>query len=114
MVQCPTTSATNTGPLTLERLQDCSSRFHSKFPEQSQNSLKEPVQERSDHPQCNKDHQSGIRSKFREASQHLLGTLNIGRARVQAASRVDPKQVPLTGYEQYPRKYKHIQLPENQ
>ena len=103
VVQCPTTNATNAGALMLERLQECNSRFHSKFPEQSQNSLKDPVQERSEHPQHNKDHQNGVHGKFREASRHSLGTLNVGRSRVQAASHVDPQQIPLTGYEQCPQ-----------
>ena len=88
-VQCPTTSATNAGPLTPERLQERSSRFCSEFPEQSWNSLKDPVQEISEHPQCNKDQQGGVHSKFREASQHSLGTLNVGRSRVQATSSAD-------------------------
>ena len=70
----------------------------SEFPEQSQNSLKDPVQERSDHPQRNRTH-----SEYREPSQHSPGTLNVGRSRVQVASHVDPQQVPLTGYEQYPQ-----------
>ena len=85
----------------LERPQEHRSRFHSEFPEQSRNSLKDPVQERSEHLQRNKDHQSGVHSKFREASRHSLGTLNVGRSRVQAASCVDLQQVPLTWYEQY-------------
>ena len=68
MVQHPTTSVTNARPLMSERLQEHSSRFHSEFPEQLRNSLKDPVQERSDHPQCNKDHQSGVHSDFREVT----------------------------------------------
>ena len=40
-------------------------------------------------------------SKFIESSQHSLGTLNIGKSRLQAADRVDTQQVPLTGYENY-------------
>ena len=91
----------NARPLTSERPQEHRSRFHSEFPEQSRNSLKDPVQERSEHLQHNKDHQSGVHSKFREASPHSLGTLNVGRSRVQAASCVDLQQVPLTRYEQY-------------
>ena len=97
-VQRPTTNVTNTGTLTSERLQEHNNRFHSEFPEQLQNSPKDPVQERSDHLQLN-----GLQGEFREVSQHSLGTLNIGRSRVQAASRVDPQQIPLTGYEQYPQ-----------
>ena len=86
-----------------EHLQEHSSRFHSEFPEQLRNLLKDLVQERSEHPQHNKDHQSGVHGKLREASRHSLGTLKVGRSRVQAASRVDLQQVPLTWYEQYPQ-----------
>ena len=44
-----------------------------------------------------------LHSEFIEPSQHSLGTLNVGRSRVQAASCVDPQQVPLLGYEEYPQ-----------
>ena len=101
-VQRPITCATNAGSLTSKHLQEGSNRFHSEFPEQLQKLLKEPVQERSDYPQHNKDHPSGTHNKFRETSQHSLGTLNIGRSRVKAANCMDPQQVPLTGYEQCP------------
>ena len=42
--------------------------------------------------------------------------MNVGRSRVQAASHVDPQQVPLTGYEQYPqevRTYPVVREPVN-
>ena len=91
VMQHPTSSAMRVGPLISERLQEHSNRIYSEFPEQSGNLLKEPVQERGEHPQHNKECQGGVHSKFREASQHLLGTLNVGRSRVQAASRVDPQ-----------------------
>ena len=97
MVQRPTASMTNTRALTSERLQSRNIRFHSEFPKQSRNSLKDTVQGKSDHP-----HTNGVHSEYREPSRHLLGTMNVGRSRVQAASRVDP-QVPLTGYKQYPQ-----------
>ena len=103
VIQHPTTNVTNTRALTLEHLQERNSRFHSKFKEQSRNSLKDPVQERSEHLQHNKYHQNGVHSKFREVSQHLMGTLNVSRSRVQAASCVDPQQISLTGYEQHPQ-----------
>ena len=98
MVQRPTASMMNTGALTSERLQSRNIGFHSEFPKQSRNSLKDTVQGKSDHP-----HTNGVHSEYREPSQHSLGTMNVGRSRVQAASRVDPQQVPLTGYEQYPQ-----------
>ena len=88
----------NTGALTSERLQSCNIGFHSKFPEQSRNLLKDTVQGISDHSQTN-----GVHSIYREPSRHSSDTMNIGRSRVQGASHVDPQQVPLTGYGQYPQ-----------
>ena len=102
-MQRPTSSMMKVGSLTSERLQAQSNRIYSEFPEQSWDSLKDPVQERGEHLQYNKEHQGGVHSEFREASRHLLGTLSVGRSRVQAASHVDLQQVPLTGYEQYPQ-----------
>ena len=46
-------------------------------------------------------HKRGLHSEFAEPSRHSLGTLKIGRSRVQAADHVDPQQVPLTGYEHF-------------
>ena len=43
-------------------------------------------------------HKRGFHSKFVE---HSLGTLNIGKSRVQAADHVDLQQVPLTGYKDF-------------
>ena len=63
MVQRPTASVTNAGALTSERLQEHNSGFHSKFPEQSRNLLKDPVQGRGDHPQMD-----GAHSEYREPS----------------------------------------------
>ena len=61
--QCPTANVTNTGALISEHLQSRNIGFHSKFPEQSRNSLKDTVQGKSDHPQTN-----GVHSKYRESS----------------------------------------------
>ena len=44
---------------------------------------------RRDHSECG------------ETSQNLLETLNVGKSQVQAADRVHPQQVPLTGYEHF-------------
>ena len=98
VVQHPTANVMNTGASTLKRLQECNNGFHSEFPEQSRNSLKDSVQGKGDHPQNN-----GIHSEYREPSRHSPGTMNAGKSRVQVASHVDPQQVPLTGYEQYPQ-----------
>ena len=43
----------------------------------------------------------GIHSKFIEHSQQSLGTLNIGRSRVQVTDQMNTKQIPLTGYENF-------------
>ena len=45
----------------------------------------------------------GIHSDFIEHSQQPLGTLNIGRSRVQATDRINTQQIPLTGYENFPQ-----------
>ena len=43
----------------------------------------------------------GIHSEFTEHSQQSLGTLNIGRSRVQATDQINTDQIPLTGYENF-------------
>ena len=43
----------------------------------------------------------GIHSEFIEHSQQSLGTLNIGRLRVQATDRINTQQILLTGYENF-------------
>ena len=43
----------------------------------------------------------GIHSEFIEHSQQSLGTLNIGRSRVQATDRINTQQILLTGYENF-------------
>ena len=48
-------------------------------------------------------HKRGFHSEFVGPSHHLLGTLNVGRSRVQAVGRVDPHQVPLMGYKNIPQ-----------
>ena len=40
-------------------------------------------------------------NEFREPSQHLLGTVNVGKSRLQAADKVDAQRLPLIGYENY-------------
>ena len=43
----------------------------------------------------------GIHSEFIEHSQQSLGTLNIGRSRVQATDQINTQQIPLTLYENF-------------
>ena len=63
VVQRPTANMMNTGASTSECLQEHNSGFHSEFPEQSRNSLKDTVQGKGDHPQT-----KGVHSKYREPS----------------------------------------------
>ena len=43
----------------------------------------------------------GIHSEFVEHSQQSLGTLNVGKSRVQAADQMSTRHIPLTGYENF-------------
>ena len=43
----------------------------------------------------------GIHSKFIEHSQQSLGTLNVGKSRMQATDEVNTRHIPLTGYENF-------------
>ena len=42
-----------------------------------------------------------IHSEFIEHSQQSLGTLNVGRSRVQATDQMSTRHIPLTGYENF-------------
>ena len=43
----------------------------------------------------------GIHGEFIEHSQQSLGTLNVGKSRVQAADQMNTRHIPLTGYENF-------------
>ena len=43
----------------------------------------------------------GIHSEFIEHSQQSLGTLNVGKSRVQVADQMNTRHIPLTGYENF-------------
>ena len=43
----------------------------------------------------------GIHSEFVEHFQQLLGTLNVGKSRVQATDQMSTQHIPLTGYENF-------------
>ena len=43
----------------------------------------------------------GIHSEFIEHSQQSLGTLNVGKSRVQVAHQMNTRHIPLTGYENF-------------
>ena len=107
----PSTKAMNAVITTLECPLSRNIGSHSEFPVQSQNSLKDTVQEKMDHIQTD-----GIHSEYREPFRHSPDTMIVGRSRVQATSRVNPRHIPLTGYEHYPqevRTYPVIREPVN-
>ena len=43
----------------------------------------------------------GLHSKFIEHSQQSLGTLNVGKSRVQATDQMNTRHIPLTGYKNF-------------
>ena len=60
-----------------------------------------PVLQKAEPIQKERNVNRGIHSEFIEHSQQSLGTLNIGRSRVQATDRINTQQIPLTGYENF-------------
>ena len=60
-----------------------------------------PVLQKAEPIQKERNVNRGIHSEFIEHSQKLLGTLNIGRSRVQATDQINTQQIPLTGYENF-------------
>ena len=76
--------------------------FHSNLREDSRNSLRmTPVLRKAEPIHKERNVNRGIHSKFIEHSQQSLGTLNIGRSRVQATDQINTQQIPLTGYENF-------------
>ena len=76
--------------------------LHSDLQEDSRNSLRmTPVSRKTETIQKERNINRGIHSKFTEHSQQSLGTLNIGRSRVQATDQINTQQIPLTGYENF-------------
>ena len=60
-----------------------------------------PVSRKAEIIQKDRNVNRGIHSDFIEHSQQSLGTLNIGRSRVQATDQINTQQIPLTGYENF-------------
>ena len=60
-----------------------------------------PVSQKTETIQKERNINRGIHSEFTEHSQQSLGTLNIGRVRVQATDQINTQQIPLTGYENF-------------
>ena len=76
--------------------------LHSNLREDSRNSLRmTPLLRKAEPIQKERNVNRGIHSEFIEHSQQLLGTLNIGRSRVQATDQINTQQIPLTGYENF-------------
>ena len=76
--------------------------LHSDLREDSKNLLRmTPVSRKTDAVQKERNANRGIHSEFIEHSQQSLGTLNIGKSRVQATDQMSTRQIPLTGYENF-------------
>ena len=76
--------------------------LHNDLREDSRNSLRmAPVLRKTETIQKERNINRGIHNEFTEHSQQLLGTVNIGRSRVQATDQINTRQIPLTGYENF-------------
>ena len=75
---------------------------HSDLREDSQNSRRmTSVSRNTDASRKQSNAIRGIHSEFVEHSQQSLGTLNVGKSRVQAADQMNMRHIPLTGYENF-------------
>ena len=76
--------------------------LHSNLQEDLQNSLRMTlVSRKTEAIQKERNVNRGIHSEFIEHSQQSLGTLNIGKSRVQAMDQMNTRHIPLTGYENF-------------
>ena len=76
--------------------------LRSNLQKDSRNSLRmAPVLRKTETIQKERNVNRGIHSEFTEHSQQSLGTVNIGRSRVQATDQINTHQIPLTGYENF-------------
>ena len=60
-----------------------------------------PVLEKTEAIQKERNVNRGIHSEFIEHSQQSLGTLNVGKSRVQATDQMNTRHILLTGYENF-------------
>ena len=60
-----------------------------------------PVSRKTEAIQKERNVNRGIHSEFIEHSQQSLGTLNVGKSRVQAMDQMNKRHIPLTGYENF-------------
>ena len=75
---------------------------HSDLREDSQNSLRmTSVSQNTEALQKKNNVNRGIHSEFIEHSQQSLGTLNVGKSRVQVTDQMNTRHIPLTGYENF-------------
>ena len=65
-----------------------------------------PVSRKTQTIQKERNVNRGIHSEFTEHSQQSLGTLNIGRSKVQVTDQMNSQQIPLTGYENFRQELK--------
>ena len=79
---------------------------HSDLQEDSQNSLRvTSVSRNTEALQKKSNANRGIHSEFIEHSQQSIGTLNVGKSRVQAADQINTGHIPLTGYENFRQEF---------
>ena len=77
-------------------------QFVNDLREDLRNSLRmAPVSRKTETIQKERNVNRGIHSEFTEHSQQSLGTLNIGRSKVQATDQINTHQIPLTAYENF-------------
>ena len=75
---------------------------HSDLREDSHNSLRMTSASRNTETlQKTSNANRGIHSEFIEHSQQSLGTLNVGKSRVQVTDQMNTRHIPLTGYENF-------------
>ena len=60
-----------------------------------------PVSRKTEAIQKERNVNRGIHSEFIEHSQQSLGTLNVGKSRVQSMDQMNTRQISLTGYENF-------------
>ena len=78
------------------------SAVHSELREDSHNLLRMTYVSRNNEAlQKTSNANRDIHSEFVEHSQQWLGTLNVGRSRVQMADQMNRRHIPLTGYENF-------------
>ena len=65
-----------------------------------------PVTRKTEVIQKERNVNRGIHSEFIEHSEQSLGTLNIGKSRVQATDQMSTRHIPLTGYKNFHQELK--------